>query len=159
MHAKQRKVAITGTGGKGKVPVFGMKSRDGEVRAQVVPSVGTEVLHKAIKENVATGSMLYTDQYHGYRGLHEYGHDVVNHSLKEYVKGDCHTQGIDSFWALFKRGYHGVYHQMSGKHLQRYVNEFAFRLNRRTESMQTIFSELVTKISESSKLPYKELTA
>ena len=159
MHAKQRKAAIRGTGGTGKTPVFGMKSRAGEVRAQVVPSVGSEILHKAIKENVAIGSTLYTDQWVAYRGLREYKHDVVNHSLKEYVKGDCHTQGIDSFWALFKRGYHGIYHQMSNKHLQRYVNEFAFRLNRKAESMQSIFSDVVQNIAESSNLPYKELTA
>jgi transposase-like protein len=159
MHAKQRKAAIRGTGGTGKVPVFGMKSRSGEVRAQVVQSVGMVDLHKAIKENVAAGSTLYTDQWVGYRGLHEYRHDVVNHSQKEYVKGDCHTQGIDSFWALFKRGYHGIYHQMSKKHLPRYIDEFAYRLNQRTESMQTVFSDVVAKVSQSSKLPYKELTA
>jgi transposase-like protein len=157
MHAKQRKAAITGTGGKGKTPVFGMKSRDGEVRAQVVPSVGREILHAAIKENVAAGSTLYTDQWVAYRGLREFKHDVVNHSAREYVKGDCHTQGIDSFWALFKRGYHGVYHQMSNKHLQRYVNEFAFRLNRKAQSMQTVFSEVVSNIAKSAQLPYKTL--
>jgi hypothetical protein len=78
---------------------------------------------------------------------------------KEYVIGDCHTNGIESFWALFKRGYHGIYHHMSRKHLQRYVEEFTYRLNRRTGSMQTIFSDVMEKISESSKLPYKELTA
>ena len=159
MHRAKRLAAIKGTGGTGKAAIFGMRSRSGEVRAQTVPSVGMVDLHKAIKENVATGSMLYTDQWVAYRGLREYRHDVVNHSLKEYVKGDCHTQGIDSFWALFKRGFHGVYHQMSNKHLQRYVNEFAFRLNRRAESMQTIFSTVVQNIAETSKLPYKELTA
>jgi transposase-like protein len=160
MHAKQRKAAIRGTGGTNKTPVFGMKSRAGEVRAQVVPSVGKEDLHKEIKNNVAPGATLYTDKWVGYRGLKaEFNHSTVDHMVKQYVNGDCHTNGIESFWALFKRGYHGIYHQMSKKHLQRYVNEFTFRLNRRTESMQTIFSELVTKISESSKLPYKELTA
>jgi hypothetical protein len=69
-----------------------MKSRAGEVRAQVIPSVGMVDLHKAIKSNVATGSMIYTDQWVGYRGLREYKHDAVNHSAGEYVKGDCHTQ-------------------------------------------------------------------
>ena len=160
MHAKQRKAAIRGTGGTGKTPVFGMKSRAGEVRAQVVASVGREDLHRVIKGNVAKGSTLYTDQWVAYRGLSEYfKRETVNHGLREYVKGYCHTNGIESFWALFKRGYHGIYHQMSKKHLQRYVDEFAFRLNRRAESMQTIFADVVQKISESSKLPYKELTA
>ena len=160
MHAKQRKAAIRGTGGTGKTPVFGMKSRAGEVRAQVVPSVGIVDLHREIKSNVAPGATLYTDGWVGYRGLKaEFNHASVDHMAKQYVNGDCHTNGIESFWALFKRGYHGIYHHMSRKHLQRYVNEFTFRLNRRTESMQTIFSDVVQKISESSKLPYKELTA
>ena len=160
MHAKQRKAAIRGTGGTNKTPVFGMKTRAGEVRAKVVAPVGMVDLHREIKSNVAQGATLYTDKWVGYRGLKaEFNHATVDHMAKQYVNGDCHTNGIESFWALFKRGYHGIYHQMSKKHLQRYVNEFTFRLNRRTESMQTIFSELVTKISESSKLPYKELTA
>lgn len=160
MHAKQRKAAIRGTGGKGKTPVFGMKTRTGEVRAKVVASVGIVDLHREIKSNVAQGATLYTDRWVGYRGLKaEFKHATVDHMAKEYVNGDCHTNGIESFWALFKRGYHGVYHHMSRKHLQRYVNEFTFRLNRRTESMQTIFADVVQKISESSKLPYKELTA
>ena len=160
MHAKKRKAAIRGTGGKGKTPVFGMKSRAGEVRAQVVPSVGMADLHREIKTNVAPGATLYTDRWVGYRGLKaEFNHATVDHMAKQFVKGDCHTNGIESFWALFKRGYHGIYHQMSKKHLQRYVNEFTFRLNRRTESMQTIFADVMQKITETSKLPYKELTA
>jgi transposase-like protein len=159
MHKAKRETAITGTGGKDKMPVFGLRSRDGEVRAKVVESVGRETLHKAITENVAKGETIYTDQWVAYRGLVGFKHSFVNHSEKEYVNGDCHTNGIESFWALFKRGYHGVYHHMSKKHLQRYVNEFTFRVNRRTETMQTIFSELVKNISETSQLPYKELTA
>ena len=160
MHAKQRKAAIRGTGGTGKTPVFGMKTRAGEVRAKVVPSVGMVDLHRELKSNVAQGATLYTDKWVGYRGLKaEFNHATVDHMAKQYVNGDCHTNGIESFWALFKRGYHGIYHQMSKKHLQRYVDEFAFRLNRRTESMQTIFADVMQKISESSNLPYKELTA
>ena len=159
MHKKKRMASIKGTGPIGKTPVFGLKSRTGEVRAQVVPTVGVADLHKAINENVAAGSTLYTDQWPAYRGLIQYKRATVDHMAKEYVNGDCHTNGIESFWALFKRGYHGIYHQMSKKHLQRYVNEFAFRLNRRTESMQTVFSDVVQNISETSKLPYKELTA
>jgi transposase-like protein len=159
MHKDKREKAIKGTGGTGKAAVFGLKSRDGEMRAQVVPSVGMVDLHKVIRDNVPAGATLYTDQWVAYRGLHEFNHDIVNHSAKQYVKGDCHTNGIESFWALFKRGYHGIYHHMSKKHLQRYVNEFAFRFNRRKEEMTGQFSDVLSNIVETSKLPYKELTA
>ena len=95
----------------------------------------------------------------GYRGLKTtFNHTTVDHGAKEYVNGDCHTNGIESFWALFKRGYHGVYHQMSRKHLQRYVNEFAFRFNRKTNKMQSVFSDVVANVAKSSQLPYKTLT-
>jgi len=160
MHKKNRIQAIKGTGHTGKTPVFGMKSRSGEVRAKVVSSVGMADLHKEIKSNVAQGATLYTDRWVGYRGLKvQFNHTTVDHMAKQYVVGDCHTNGIESFWALFKRGYHGIYHHMSRKHLQRYVDEFTYRLNRRTESLQTVFTDVVDKISESTKLPYKELTA
>lgn len=158
MHAKKRLQAITGTGGTNKTPVFGMKTRDGEVRAQVITATDSATLHQIIKQNVATGSMLYTDEHRCYSGLqNEFGRGVIRHGLKEYVKGDCHTNGIESFWALFKRGYHGVYHQMSKKHLQRYVNEFAFRFNRKTSEMQSVFSEVISNIAQSSQLSYNSL--
>ena len=158
MHKAKREAAIKGTGGMGKTPIFGMKSRDGEVRAQVVQSVGMVDLHREIKSNVAQGATLYTDGWVAYRGLKaQFNHTTVDHMAKEYVNGDCHTNGIESFWALFKRGYHGVYHHMSKKHLQRYVNEFTFRLNRRTLAMQSIFSEVVNNIAATEQLPYKTL--
>jgi transposase-like protein len=157
MHAKQRKAAITGTGGKDKAAVFGMKSRAGEIRAQVVSTPSAAVLQPILKENVAPGETIYTDQCTAYRGLREFKHGVINHGAKEYVVGDCHTNGIESFWALFKRGYHGVYHQMSKKHLQRYVNEFTFRFNRKSHAMQSVFSDVVANIAKSSQLPYKTL--
>ncbi|HEY3760243.1 MAG TPA: IS1595 family transposase [Verrucomicrobiae bacterium] len=159
MHKKKREAAIKGTGGTGKTPIFGMKNRSGEVRAKVVPSVGMGDLHKEIKSAIAQGSTLYTDRWVAYRGLKAmFNHSTVDHTAKEYVNGDCHTNGIESFWALFKRGYHGVYHQMSKKHMQRYVNEFAFRFNRRTEEMQEVFSNVVDNIVQTPNLPYKTLT-
>jgi transposase-like protein len=158
MHKSKRLAAIKGTGGMGKTPIFGMKSREGEVRAKVVPSVGMVDLHREIKSTVAQGSTLYTDKWVAYRGLKaQFNHEAVDHMAKEYVVGDCHTNGIESFWALFKRGYHGVYHHMSRKHMQRYVNEFAFRFNRRASEMQSVFSDVVARVAESTRLPYKTL--
>ena len=131
-----------------------MKSRDGEVRAQVVESVGATKLQPLIQASVAAGSTVYTDSWCGYNGLKNYLHTVVNHSCGVYVDGVAHTNGIESFWALFKRGYHGIYHHMSKKHLQRYVNEFTFRVNRRTLTMQNIFSELVTNAAETAQFKH-----
>lgn len=159
MHAKKRAEKDIRPGGWDKATVFGARSRAGEVKAKVIPSVHSIHLHKAVKETVAPGSTLYTDKWVGYHGLVEYAREMVDHSAKQYVNGDCHTNGIESFWAIFKRGFHGVYHQMSRKHLQRYVNEFLFRANRKTDDSQDMFHSVVTNISESSKLPYKELTA
>ena len=159
MHKKKREAAIKGTGGMGKTPIFGMKSRDGEVRAKVVKSVGMVDLHRELKNNVAPGATLYTDGWVAYRGLKaQFNHSTVDHMAKEYVNGDCHTNGIESFWALFKRGYHGIYHHMSKKHLQRYADEFAFRFNRRSRGMQSIFSDTVARVAQTSQLPYKTLT-
>jgi transposase-like protein len=158
MHKAQRKAAIKGTGGFGKTPIFGMKNRGGEVRAKVVPSVNMVDLHKEIKNTVAQGSTLYTDKWVAYRGLKaQFNHSTVDHMAKEYVNGDCHTNGIESFWALFKRGYHGIYHFMSRKHMQRYVDEFAFRFNRRTGDMQNIFHDTIVNMIEGAQLPYATL--
>ena len=148
-----------GTGGVGKTPVFGMKRRDGEIQATVVKSVRSEELQRAVKETVSQGAIVYTDSWCGYNGLSGYDHTIINHSDGQYVNGDAHTNGIESFWALFKRGYHGIYHYMSRKHLQRYVDESTFRFNRRKNALQSVFSDVVERVSESSKLPYKELIA
>ena len=159
MHKEKREAAIKGTGGADKTAIFGMRNRKGEVRAQVVRSVGMIELHKEIKSNVAQGATLYTDIWVAYRGLIAlFNHTTVDHGAKEYVNGDCHTNGIESFWALFKRGYHGIYHHMSRKHLQRYINEFSFRVNRRTETMQSVFSDVLERVTDSPQLPYKTLT-
>ena len=156
-HASKRKHA--GTGLVGKTAVFGMKSRDGEIRARVVETVRAQELQNHIHAPVAPGAKVYTDSWVGYNGLSGYAHTVINHSNGVYVQGEAHTNGVESFWALFKRGYVGIYHQMSRKHLQRYVDEFTFRFNRRKTKMQGVFSDIVKTITETSQLPYKELIA
>jgi transposase-like protein len=120
-----------GRGGVGKAIVFGAKSRDGETRARVISGVDGGELHAAVKESVAPGSELYTDQHRGYNGLDDYRQGTVNHGIGEYVRGNIHTNGIESFWAVLKRAHYGTFHQLSRKHLHRYVGEFVFKQNTR----------------------------
>jgi len=156
-HRKLRKHA--GTGGTGKTPIFGMKSRRGAVKAQVVHGVSKLNLQPLMEQHIVEGEKVYTDSWVAYNNLKGFRHTVVNHSDGNYVQGDAHTNGIESFWALFKRGYHGVYHWMSRKHMQRYVDEFAFRWNVRPAKQEAVFGNVVECIAESSPLPYKELIA
>lgn len=125
----ENKKLRAGRGAVGKQAVVGIRSRDGEVRARPVAKTDKETLHGEIAANVEPGSTVYTDEAAAYRGMREYRHESVAHSAGEYVNGKTHTNGIESFWALLKRGYHGSYHQISVKHLSRYVDEFQHRWN------------------------------
>ena len=103
------------------------------------------------------GATVYTDDHGGYQGM-PFEHETVKHSISEYVNGMAHTNCIESFWALLKRGYHGTYHHMSEKHLGRYVSEFAGRHNIRDadtiDQMQSIVTGMVGK-----RLKYRRLVA
>ncbi len=158
MHATKRPASV-GTGGKGKAVVMGMRQRGGEVKAKVIENTGAEQLHPQIRAAIVHGSTIYTDEHRGYNGLVGYIRTPVKHGQQQYVVGQAHTNGIESFWALFKRGYHGVYHQMSKKHLPRYVDEFAYRLNCKGQPMTEVFSSVVTGTTDNPQLPYKRLTA
>lgn len=118
-----------GRGTIGKTPILGMRSRQGKVKAMVVKSTDANTIQEKIRSNVVTGSTLCTDEHASYRGIPEFNHLEVNHSAKQFVDGMAHTNGIESVWAVLKRGYYGTYHSFSNKHLSRYVNEFTFRLN------------------------------
>lgn len=131
MHRAERERRIQGRGGVGKAVVFGAKSRDGAVFAKVIDKADGAELHSAVRESVSHGSILYTDQHRGYLGLNEFRHGAVNHGLGEYVRGNVHTNGIESFWAILKRAHYGTFHKMSRKHLHRYVSEFVFKANTR----------------------------
>jgi transposase-like protein len=125
MHDRIRK------GRKEKTVVFGMRQRGGDTMAMVVEGTGGRGLQAAIQTHVEPGSRIMTDEYAGYIALEKLGfeHGSVKHAVEELVRGDVHTNGIDSVWAVLKRGLHGVYHHVSRKHLGRYVDEFAFRLS------------------------------
>ena len=145
-----------GRGIAGKQPVVGAKSRSGRVKAKMVPDTSKIELHRFVRSNVATGSTLYTDDHQSYHGLCEYHHERVNHSVGEYVRGKAHTNGIESFWALLKRGYIGTFHQFSWKHLHRYLAEFEARFNMGKAPGSIRLDSLLGSAS-GLRLTYKEL--
>ena len=125
-HARDRQ--HLGRGPVGKTAVAGVKDRKTKkVSAAVVSGTNALTLQRFVGERVAADAEVYTDEHGGYRHLPH--HETVSHSVGEYVNGQAHTNGIESFWSLLKRGYHGTYHHMSAKHLPRYVREFAGRHN------------------------------
>jgi transposase-like protein len=132
---KPRRGGRPGIRGRGtrKTPVVGMVERKGKIVARVSPLLTSKQLMTLIRRNVSTDSTLMTDEYCGYRRAHGHvkRHGIINHSKKQYVSGDIHTNTIEGFWSLLKRGIIGQYHKVSITHLQKYVDEFAFRYNNR----------------------------
>ena len=121
-----------GRGAVGKAAIVGMKHRDTNgVSGEVIESTDGLTLQEFVLDQVAPGAKVYTDEHRGYHGIAS--HETVNHSAKEYVDCMGHTNGIESFWSMLKRGYHGTYHKMSRKHLDRYVNQFAGRHKQRSD--------------------------
>jgi transposase-like protein len=118
-----------GRGTVGKTAILGMRERNGMVKAMTIKGTDTETIQKKIKANVAPSSTLCTDEHAAYNGMEEYNHLEVNHSAKQFVDGMAHTNGIESVWAVLKRGFYGTYHNFGTKHIQRYIDEFTFRLN------------------------------
>jgi transposase-like protein len=131
MHRAKRAEKIHGTGGMDKAIVFGMVERDGRVRALHLDSRRRKELQDAIRENIEVGSVIFSDELPSYNGLAEdYDHAVINHAV-EYVSGNVHTNTIENFWSLLKRGLHGTYISVEPYHLFRYIDEQAFRYNNR----------------------------
>lgn len=152
-HASKKLRAGRGT--VGKIIVAGIKERNGNVIAKVVPNTSAKVLQGLIGCYVRKETTVYTDDHSSYVGM-PYDHRSVRHSVREFVNGMAHTNGIESFWALLKRGYYGVYHYMSAKHLDRYINEFANRQN--TAHMNTMeFIEATAQRISGRRLTYQEL--
>ena len=140
-----------GTRGRGteKTPVVGMVQRKGQVRAFVSADVKADTLNGFIKEHVLPRTMVFTDDFRSYNGLDArgYTHQRINHTEKVYVVGDIHTNTIEGFWSLIKRGIGGVYHSVGRHYLQTYLNEYSFRYNRRFD-VQPMFLSILQQVEK-----------
>lgn len=133
MHIAQRKRRITGTGGKDKTAVMGVLERGGKVRTAVISDRKKKTLHREVIKHVEAGAALYSDDLRSYDGLEgRYAHQVIDHAVK-YVDGRIHTNGMENYWSLLKRGLAGTYVSVEPFHLFRYLDEQAFRYNNRKD--------------------------
>jgi transposase-like protein len=157
MHVSKRERRITGTGTKDKVAVIGILERGGEVRTAVVPSRRKPVPQAEVRKHVEAGSALYTDalSYSGLAG--EYAHQVIDHAVA-YVDGQVHTNGLENFWSLLKRGISGTYVSVEPFHLFRYLDEQSFRYNNRKDLNDGQRFELAMNQVMGKRLTYSELT-
>lgn len=154
--AKRR--ALKGRGMVGKAVVAGAKDRaTGKISAAMVKGTTKRDLQEFVVERVAHDAIVYTDEHAGYVGMPR-RHESVRHSGEEYVRGDVHTQGIESFWSMLKRAHKGTFHKISKKHLQRYVNEFAGRHNIRDLGTGAQMAFVARRLM-GKRLPYAELIA
>jgi len=150
-----------GRGGVGKAIVFGMRERGGRVIARHVSDADAANLHPEIYKHVEIGSVVNTDEAPVYSDLGTlfFSHETVNHSVGEFVRQQASVNGIESVWAVLKRGLTGVYHQVSPKHLDRYVKEFTFRLNDGNVKRHTVNRlDSMIRASANKRLTYERLT-
>ena len=152
-HRAKRKNVGSGTGGK--VPVAGVKDRTtGQVSAAVVPLTNKPTLDRFVRNRIKDGAKVYTDEATMYADLPN--HTAVRHGVGEFVRGQAHTNGMESFWATLKRGFDGTYHQMSAKHLDRYVAEFEGRHNARPQDTEEQIRRMASGM-EGKRLRYRDL--
>jgi len=164
MHKSVRMRRIKGQGFnvEDKTTVMGILERGGQVRAHVVPDRKKETLHPLVKAHVSTGTALFTDELTGYQGLAgEYEHQIVDHATR-YVDGKIHTNGMENFWSLLKRGLGGTYISVEPFHLFRYLDEQAFRYNNRGSKTKPVSDsdrfDIAVRQIVGKRLMYKELT-
>ena len=158
MHLAQRRRRITGTGTKDKTAVMGILERGGKVRATVVPNRKRHALQAEVKKHVEAGSALYTDALLSYQGLEsDYAHQVVDHAV-QYVDGKVHTNGLENFWSLLKRGIAGTYVSVEPFHLFRYLDEQTFRYNYRKDMNDGDRFRLALSQITGKRLTYEHLT-
>ena len=157
-HQSKRVKSTQGRSNKTKIAVVGMRSRRGVVKAKSFNNLNSKNLQEYIDRNVQYGSVLSTDEASFYIPIKGYQKLLVNHSVKEFVNGMAHTNGIESVWAILKRGYHGTFHHFSKKHTDRYVNEFVFRLNEGNCERDTLDSiDSILANMNGRRLKYNEL--
>ena len=158
MHARDRERRITGRGGADKTAVVGIKDRDsGRVVAEVVEATDAATLVPFVEDRTTDAATVYTDGHGAYRQLSR-SHEVVEHSVGEYVRGKAHTNGIESFWSMLKRAHDGTFHKISPKHLQRYVDEFAAKHNIRDSGTVAQMRDTVARMVGHNLL-YADLVA
>ena len=157
MHLSKRERSITGTGGKDKTAVLGVLERGGKVRTAVVGSRRKEVLQAEVRKRVEVGSSLYTDALKSYQGLTEFQHQVIDHA-QMYVRGRVHTNGIENFWSLLKRGLKGTYVSVEPFHLFRYLDEQTFRFNNRKNLKDSGRFTLALSQIVGKRITYEQLT-
>jgi transposase-like protein len=156
MH-KDRREQKGKTGWWDKTTILGMRQRDGELRAKVVPNTRARTLKPEVYDNVAPGASVYTDDNHSYKGLDAaYDHRTVDHAVA-YVDGQVHTNGLENFWSLLKRGLHGTYVSVEPFHLFRYLDERVFTFNLRELDDYGRFST-VLGMAIGRRLTYRGLT-
>ncbi len=155
-HKSKRTEGTQGRSVKTKSAVAGVVQRGGELRAQKVADTTGYNLRHFVYQNVSFGSQLHTDEWWGYKGLSQaFKHNFVKHNEGQYVNGDSHTNTLEGFWSLLKRGVVGIYHSMSNKHLQQYLDEFVFRYNTRNHSESFRFDTMLNNIN--THLTYEQL--
>jgi transposase-like protein len=157
MHASKRQRRITGTGGKDKTAVMGILERGGKIRTTVVPNRKRKALQDEVRQHVTAGAALYSDALRSYDGLAgDYAHKVVDHAVR-YVDGRVHTNGLENFWSLLKRGISGTYVSVEPFHLFRYLDEQGFRFNNRRLDAAGRFSLAISQIV-GKRLTWNQLT-
>jgi transposase-like protein len=157
MHKSKRERRITGTGGKDETAVMGLLERGGKVRTKVISSRKKKEVHSKVKKHVEACAALYTDALMSYRGLEsDFFHVFVDHTV-EYVNGRVHTNGLENFWSLLKRGINGTYVSIEPFHLFRYLDEQSFRYNNRKLTDAQRF-DIAARGMVGKRLTYAEVT-
>ena len=159
-HANKKTEGTQGRSTKTKTPIVGMVERKGKLVAKKVDSTSSKHLTPELINSVKEAATLYTDEWLGYKGIDKlYNHLYVKHNEKEFVNGNIYTNTIEGFWSLLKRGIMGIYHFVSKKHLQQYVDEFVFRYNTRKYESETLRFDYLLSVVSNNYLPYKKLIA